>query len=74
MVPFPRGGPVDTVARTVAQRLAELGGQPVVVDNRAGAGGIVGADLAAKSPADGYTVLVCSIHHSVLPALKAKLP
>lgn len=74
VVPFPPGGPVDTVARTVAQPLAEAWGQPVVVDNRAGAGGIVGADLAAKSPADGYTVLVCSIHHSVLPALKPKLP
>ena len=74
VVPFPPGGPVDTVARTVGHKLAELWGQAVVIDNRAGAGGIVGADLAAKSPADGYTVFVCSIHHSVLPALKAKLP
>ena len=74
VVPFPPGGPVDTVARVVAQRLAEAWGQSVVVDNRAGAGGIVGADHAAKSPADGYTVFVCAIHHSVLPALKPKLP
>ncbi len=74
VVPFPPGGPVDTVARTVAQRLSETWGQAVVVDNRAGAGGMVGADHAAKSPADGSTVFVCSIHHAVLPALKPKLP
>ena len=74
VVPFPPGGPVDTVARTVAQRLTEAWGQTVVVDNRPGAGGQVGADNAAKSPGDGYTVLVCSIHHTVLPALKPKLP
>ncbi len=74
VVPFPPGGPVDTVARTVAQKLQDLWGQPVVVDNRAGAGGQVGADLAAKAAPDGYTVFVCSIHHTVLPALKAKLP
>jgi tripartite-type tricarboxylate transporter receptor subunit TctC len=46
----------------------------VIVENRAGAGGIVGADAAAKSPGDGYTVFVCSIHHSVLPGLNPKLP
>lgn len=74
VVPFPAGGPVDTVARAVGQKLQELWGQPVVVDNRAGAGGQVGADFVAKAPADGYTVFVCSIHHTVLPALKAKMP
>ncbi len=74
VVPFPPGGPVDTVARTVAPKLSEAWGQPVVVDNRAGAGGSVGADHAAKSPADGYTVFVCAIHHTVLPALRSKLP
>ena len=74
VVPFPPGGPVDTVARTVAQRLSETWGQAVVVDNRAGAGGLVGADHAAKAVPDGYTVFVCAIHHSVLPALKPKLP
>lgn len=73
IVPFPAGGPVDTVARVVAARLAEAGWAPVV-DNRAGAGGMVGADLAAKSPADGSTVFVCSIHHTVLPSLKPRLP
>ncbi len=74
VVPFPPGGPVDTVARTVGQKLQELWGQPVTIDNRAGAGGQVGADHVAKSTPDGYTVFVCSIHHTVLPALKPKLP
>ena len=74
IVPFPPAGPVDTVARVVAQKLSELWGQQVVVDNRAGAGGIVGAEAAAKSPADGYTIFSCSIHHAVLPSLKPKLP
>ncbi len=74
IVPFPAGGPVDTTGRAVAQKLSELWGQQAIVDNRAGAGGIVGADIAAKSAADGYNLLVCSIHHSVLPSLKPKLP
>ncbi len=72
-VPFPAGGPVDTTGRAVAQKLTEMWGQSVVVDNRAGAGGIVGAEIAARLPADGYNVFVCSIHHSVLPSLKPKL-
>ena len=74
LVPFPAGGPVDTTARAMAQKLGELWGQPGVVDNRAGAGGIVGAEIAAKLPADGYNLFVCSIHHSVLPSLRPKLP
>lgn len=74
IVPFPPGGPVDTTARGITGKLNEAWGQPVIVENRAGAGGIVGADAAAKSPGDGYTVFVCSIHHSVLPSLNARLP
>ena len=74
IVPFPAGGPVDTTGRAVAQKLSEMWGQQAIVDNRAGAGGIVGADIAAKSAADGYNLLVCSIHHAVLPSLKPKLP
>ncbi|MEI7445824.1 MAG: tripartite tricarboxylate transporter substrate binding protein [Burkholderiales bacterium] len=74
VVPFPPGGPVDAVARVVAPRLAASLGQPVTVENRAGAGGIVGAEHAARAPADGYTVFVCSIGHAVLPSLNAKLP
>jgi tripartite-type tricarboxylate transporter receptor subunit TctC len=74
IVPFPPAGAVDTVARVVGQKLAEQWGQQVVVDNRAGAGGMIGADAAAKSAPDGYTVLVCSIHHAVLPSMRPKMP
>ena len=74
VVPFPAGGPVDTTARAMAQKLGELWGQAGVVDNRAGAGGIVGAEIASRLPADGYNLFVCSIHHSVLPSLYPKLP
>ncbi|MCZ2496093.1 tripartite tricarboxylate transporter substrate binding protein [Xylophilus sp. Kf1] len=74
IVPFPAGGPVDITGRAVGQKLGEMWGQSIVVDNRAGAGGIVGADIASKAPADGYQVFVCSIHHAVLPALKSPLP
>jgi tripartite-type tricarboxylate transporter receptor subunit TctC len=74
IVPFPAGGPVDATARVFAQQLSEYWGQQAIVDNRAGAGGILGAGIAAKSPPDGYTVFVCSIHHSVLPGLRQDLP
>jgi tripartite-type tricarboxylate transporter receptor subunit TctC len=73
IVPFPPGGPVDATARGFTVKLAEYWGQQALVDNRSGAGGIVGAEIAAKSPADGYTVFVCSIHHSVLPGMKSEL-
>ena len=73
IVPFPPGGPVDTTARAFTGKLTEYWGQTAIVENRAGAGGIVGAEAALNSPADGYTVFVCSIHHSVLPSLNPKL-
>lgn len=73
IVPFPPGGPVDTTARAIAQRLSETWGQQMLVDNRAGAGGIVGAEIAARAPSDGYTIFMCSIHHSVLPSMKPNL-
>ena len=73
IVPFPPGGPVDATARAITFKLSEYWKQQAIVDNRAGAGGIVGAEVAAKSPADGYTVFVCSIHHSVLPSLRRDL-
>lgn len=73
IVPFPPGGPVDAVGRATAHGVSTQWGQPAVVENRAGAGGIVGAEIAARAPADGYTVFVCSIHHSVIPSLNTKV-
>ena len=61
VVPFPAGGPTDIVARTVGQKLAEALGQPVIIDNRGGAGGVLGTEMVVKSPADGYTLLVGTI-------------
>jgi tripartite-type tricarboxylate transporter receptor subunit TctC len=74
IVPFAPGGPTDIVARTVGQKLTESFGISVVVDNRPGAGGVVGADLAAKSAPDGYTLLLCStgamaINPGLLPSM-----
>ena len=74
IVPFPPGGPVDTTARAFTQKLADVWKTPTVIDNRAGAGGVVGATAAAKEAPDGYTLFVGSIHHSVNPTLMGKLP
>jgi tripartite-type tricarboxylate transporter receptor subunit TctC len=60
IVPFSAGGPTDITVRNISPRLTELLGQPIVVDNRAGANGIIGAELAAKSPPDGYTLLMAT--------------
>ena len=57
IVPFPAGGPTDAVARMVSQQLSEVLGQPVVLDNRGGAGGVIATEAAAAAPADGYTLL-----------------
>ena len=66
IVPFPPAGATDIVGRIVAQKLGERLGQPVVVENRPGAGGSLGSDLAAKSPSDGYTILIATTStHSV---------
>ena len=74
IVPFPPGGGNDTVARAIAQQMAPALGQPVVIDNRPGAGGSVGAELAAKAPADGYTLFLAGVgSHVVNPNLHAKL-
>ena len=74
IVPFPPGGPVDTTARIATQKLGEIWAQPVIVDNRAGAGGVVGASVAAKEAADGYSFFIGSIHHAVNPWLMGRLP
>src|SRR5437660_570407 len=74
IVPFPPGGGNDTVARAIAQQLGPDLGQPVVIDNRPGAGGSVGAELAAKSPPDGYTLFLAGVgSHVVNPNLHARL-
>ena len=73
IVPFPPGGPVDTTARAFVPPLGQLWGQSTFIDNRAGGGGIVGAEVAAKQAPDGYGLFVGAIHHSVNPSLHAKL-
>ena len=65
VVPYPPGGPTDIVARVVAQHLSEQTGQTFVVENRAGAGGNLGAEAVARSPADGYTLLVATTAHAI---------
>jgi len=75
LVGFAPGGGVDVTARIVAAKLSEIWGQQLVVDNRAGAGGTIATDIAAKSPPDGYSLLLCGIwSHGVAPSLYKKLP
>ena len=74
IVPFPPGGSNDIVGRMVATQLGERLGQGVVVDNRGGAGGTIGTDIAAKAAPDGYTLLLVSVAHAFNPAMYKKLP
>ena len=75
VIPFPAGGATDIIGRTLAQKLSLALNQQVVVDNKPGAGGTIGADMVAKAPADGYTILLAtSSTHSIGPALNPKLP
>ena len=74
VIPWPPGQATDLVARVVAQKLSEVLGQPVVTDNRPGAGGMTGTDFAAKSPADGYTLLMASSGPVTINPLLQKTP
>ena len=75
IVPFPAGGATDILARALSQKMGEKIGQTVVVENRPGAGGTIGADAASKSVADGYTLLLAtSSTHSIGPAINPKIP
>ena len=75
IVPFPPGGPTDSFSRPVAQKLSEILGQPVVVENVPGAGASIGMDRVAKSAPDGYTIgLATTGTHSINPHIYAKMP
>jgi tripartite-type tricarboxylate transporter receptor subunit TctC len=74
VVGFAPGGAADTIARSVSPRLSEALGQPVIVDNRPGAGGVIGGDNVAKSPADGHSLLLAAINHYLAPFFQKALP
>jgi len=75
IVPFPAGGATDLFARTLSQKMGEKLGTTLVIDNKPGAGGAIGSDMAAKAPADGYTLLLATTStHSIGPAITPKLP
>nr|WP_231973661.1 tripartite tricarboxylate transporter substrate binding protein [Variovorax sp. HW608] len=74
VVPFSPGGGTDAIARALGVGMSQVLGQPVIIDNKPGAGTIIGSDAVAKSAPDGYTVLVSTFAHAVNPSLMAKLP
>lgn len=74
IVPYPPGGGTDVIARIVQERFQTLMGQPVLIDNRGGAAGSIGTDMAAKAAPDGYTVLFTLSSHTINPSIYPKLP
>ena len=74
VVPYPPGGGTDIIARIVGQKLGENVGQQVIIDNRGGAGGTIGTEIVAKSPGDGYTLLMAPTSHAINPSIYSKLP
>lgn len=75
IVPYPAGGTTDLLIRLVAPKLSERLQQPIIIENRAGAGGVLGSQIVAKSPADGYTLVFASIAtHGIIPAIQKPPP
>src|SRR5271166_4689833 len=74
VVPFPPGGGTDLVTRRLGEAMATDLGQPVIIENKPGAGTIIGTAAVATSPPDGYTLLMATFSHAVNPALNSKLP
>ena len=74
VVPFPAGGTTDVLARALADKLQQALGQPVIVESKPGAGATLGADFVAKARADGYTLLVGAVHHTIATSVYKKLP
>jgi tripartite-type tricarboxylate transporter receptor subunit TctC len=74
VVPFPPGGTTDVLARALGEKLSQSLGQPVIVENKPGAGATLGADYVAKSKADGHTLLVGAVHHTIASSVYKKLP
>jgi tripartite-type tricarboxylate transporter receptor subunit TctC len=74
IIPFPPGGNTDIIARIVSPRMSEALGQQLIIDNRGGAGSTIGTEVAARAPADGYTIVMVSAAHTINPAMVKKLP
>jgi tripartite-type tricarboxylate transporter receptor subunit TctC len=74
VVPFAPGGGTDLIARTLGQGMSQALGQPVIIENKPGAGTVIGTDLVAKSAPDGYTLVIATLAHAVNPSLLSKLP
>src|SRR5687767_6561912 len=74
ILPFGAGGSTDVIGRIFAQRFSEAWGQTVVIDNRAGAAGIIGTELGARAPIDGHTILTYGVNQPITAGLHSKLP